>query len=49
MATHGSAKMVATHYHTEINMNGHALVADEPSTKLVETMAIYIRPVTRAE
>jgi cytochrome c len=31
------------------NSNGHALVADEPSTKVVETMAISIRPVTRAE
>jgi hypothetical protein len=49
MATHGSAKIGRDHYHTEINMNGHALVADEPSTKVVETMAISIRPVKRAE
>jgi hypothetical protein len=49
MATHGSAKIGRDHYHTEINMNGPALVADEPSTKVVETMAISIRPVTRAQ
>jgi len=49
VVTHGSARIGRDHYHTEINMSGYALVADEPSTKVIETMAISSRPVTRAE
>jgi hypothetical protein len=49
MATHGSVKIGRDQYHTEINMYGHALVADEPRQRWSKTMAISIRPVTRAE
>jgi hypothetical protein len=49
VVTHSSARIGRDHYHTEINMSGYALVADEPSTKVIETMAISSRPVTRAE
>lgn len=49
MATHGRAKDRSRPLSYGNQYDGHALVADEPSTKVVETMAISIRPVTRAE
>lgn len=30
MATHGTAKIGRDHYHTQIEMSGHSLIADEP-------------------
>jgi putative redox protein len=32
MATHGKAKIGRDHYHTEIEMSGHSLIADEPTS-----------------